>query len=228
MLLYGLLMAELACYYPKSGGVYVFPSKAIKGNKGKFIAWVSCWCYILGNFAAISFSAIYIGVYLGAAFPGAENLQIPIAIASLLLVLLLNVINIKSTGRINNILVSVLFVLMIIFICVAFSSTEFDINNMFPFFSQGEAGIFGFVSMTPIALMSYSAIVSIAFMANQIHNPKKTIPRASVIAIVVLAVFYCLILFATLGVITADFLHDHPDLQMIPLFAACAQMIDRP
>lgn len=228
MLLYGLLMAELACYYPKSGGVYVFPSKAISGSKGKFVAWVSCWCYILGNFAAISFSAIYIGVYLGAAFPGAENLQIPIAVASLLFVLILNVINVKSTGRINNVMVSALFVLMIIFICVAFSSSEFDLNNMLPFFSQGNAGVFGFVSMTPIALMSYSAIVSIAFMANQIHNPKKTIPRASVIAIIILAIFYCLILFATLGVITADFLNDHPDLQMIPLLAACIQLGNMP
>ena len=228
MLLYGLLMAEMACYYPKSGGVYVFPAKAFRGLRGKFLGWLSCWSYIIGNFAAIAFSAIYVGVYLGAVFPGLASLQTPIAIAALLFVLVLNIIKIKRTGQINNIMVAALIVFMIIFACVAISNSSFDIKNFVPFFAQGQAGTFGFVSMIPIALMSYSAIVAVAFMANEVENPKKTIPRASFISIIVLAILYCLILFATLGIVTADYLSSNPDLEMIPLFAACAQMVDRP
>ena len=221
-------MAEMACYYPKSGGVYVFPAKAFRGSRGKFLGWLSCWSYIIGNFAAIAFSAIYVGVYLGAAFPDVANFQTPIAIASLLFVLFLNIIKVKRTGQINNIMVSALIILMIIFVGVALSNSSFDIKNFVPFFEQGQAGTFGFVSMIPIALMSYSAIVAIAFMANEVENPKNTIPRASVIAIIVLAILYCLILFATLGIVTADYLSKNPDLEMIPLFAACAQMVNRP
>ena len=65
-------------------------------------------------------------------------------------------------------------------------------------------------------------------MANEVENPKKTIPRASFISIIVLAILYCLILFATLGIVTADYLSSNPEIEMIPLFAACAQMVDRP
>lgn len=36
MLVYGLLVSELAAYFPESGGVYVFPAKAIKGKLGEF------------------------------------------------------------------------------------------------------------------------------------------------------------------------------------------------
>lgn len=228
MLLYGLLMAELACYYPKSGGVYVFPAKAFRGDKGKFLAWLSCWSYIIGNFAAIAFSAIYVGVYLGAVFPEVANFQTPIAIASFLFVLVLNIIKVKRTGQINNIMVAALIILMVVFVGVAISNSSFDVKNFVPFFGQGQAGTFGFVSMVPIALMSYSAIVAVAFMANEVEDPKKTIPRASFISVIVLAILYCLILFATLGIVTADYLSQNPDLEMIPLFAACAKMIDRP
>ena len=163
---------------------------------------------------------------MGAVFPGLASLQTPIAIAALLFVLILNIIKIKRTGQINNVMVTALIIFMIVFAGVAVSNSSFDIKNFVPFFSQGQAGTFGFVSMIPIALMSYSAIVAVAFMANEVENPKKTIPRASFISIIVLAILYCLILFATLGTVTADYLSSNPEIEMIPLFAACSMMVD--
>lgn len=165
---------------------------------------------------------------MGAAFPVLANFQIPIAIASLLFVLVLNIIKVKRTGQINNIMVTALIILMILFVGVTISNSSFDVKNFVPFFGQGQAGTFGFVSMIPIALMSYSAIVAVAFMANEVENPKKTIPRASFISIIVLAILYCLILFATLGIVTADYLSSNPEIEMIPLFAACAKMAGTP
>lgn len=228
MLIYGLLMAEMSSYYPKSGGVYVFPARAINGKKGSFWGWISCWCYILGNFAAIAFSAIYVGVYLSVVIPDCAGLQIPLALVALLFVLILNVVKITKTGVLNNVFVVILIVFMLVFVFVSITNSNFNVNNFVPFFSQGKAGEFGFISMIPIALMSYSAIVSVAFMANEVENPKKTIPRASIISIVILVVMYCLILFATLGLVTSDFLSSNPQMQMIPIFAACTKMADAP
>lgn len=165
---------------------------------------------------------------MGAVFPGVSNFQTPIAIASLLFVLVLNIVKVKRTGQINNVMVTVLIVMMLVFVGVAVTNSAFDDRNFVPFFEQGQAGPLGFVSMIPIALMSYSAIVAVAFMANEVENPKKTIPRASVISIVVLAVLYCLILFATLGIVTADYLSSNPNVQMIPLFAACYKIVGAP
>lgn len=228
MLIYGLLMAEMASYYPKSGGVYVFPAKAISGIQGKWWGWISCWCYILGNFAAIAFSAIYVGVYLSVTFPVCSNLQVPIAIASILLVFILNIIKLKNTGKINNILVFIIIFIMIIFCVCVFTNEGFNPSQLMPFFNQGNSGTFGFVSMVPIALMSYSAIVTVAFMAEDIHEPKKTIPKSSIIAISILALLYLLIIFATLGVVSSEFLAQNPDLQMVPLFAACSLLTNIP
>lgn len=122
------------------------------------------------------------------------------------------------------VLVFALIAFMIVFSVVCITNKSFDINKMIPFLRQGKAGSLGFVSMIPVAIIAYSAITSVAFMASEIKDPKKTIPRASVISIVVLALLYCLILFATLGLITADYLSVYSQFQMVPLFAACMQL----
>ena len=228
MLIYGLLLAELASKFPKSGGVYVFPAKAIKGDKGKFLGWISCWCFLLCNLAAIAFAAIFVSQYLSMSFPIFHNLTIPLALIAMLLVFILNVIKIKNSSWVTMILVFALIAFMIVFSVVCITNKSFDINKMIPFFRQGKAGSLGFVSMIPVAIIAYSAITSVAFMASEIKDPKKTIPRASVISIVVLALLYCLILFATLGLITADYLSVYPQFQMVPLFAACMQLWNAP
>lgn len=53
---YGVQVAELSVRYPHSGGVYVFPAKSL----GKFWGYLAAWGYIISNFIAVAFSAIYV------------------------------------------------------------------------------------------------------------------------------------------------------------------------
>ena len=45
MLCYGLVCAELSTRFPKSGGVFVFPSKALgkTEEQGRLWGWISTW-----------------------------------------------------------------------------------------------------------------------------------------------------------------------------------------
>lgn len=71
MLCYGLVCAELSTRFPKSGGVFVFPSKALgkTEEQGRLWGWISTWGYINANIVAIAFAAIYVGTYLSVGFP---------------------------------------------------------------------------------------------------------------------------------------------------------------
>lgn len=221
MLIYGMLMAELSGVYPKSGGVYVFPRKAFGGKKGKFWGWISCWGYLLGNFSAVAFAAIYVGTYLSVAFPWAANMQIPLAIVSIVICMLLNVIQFNTTGKINNILVTFLIITMAIYIIVAFFSGQYDSSLLIPFFSQGVSGKFGFLSAVPTAMVGYGGVVAIAFMVSEVKDPNRTVPKSMLIAMSIVVGIYVLIILSTLGLITAGFLTENPGMQFIPLFAAC-------
>lgn len=221
MLIYGLLMAELSSVFPKSGGVYVFPSRAYGGKKGRLLGWLSCWGSILTNFVSVAFAAIYVGTYLSVSFEWAANLQIPLALISILFCVILNCLSFSTAGKINTVLVAFLVITIVIYVGTALFGGSYDASLLTPFFSQGAGGSFGFLSAVPTAIIGFSSIMAVAFIASEVKDAEKNVPKSMLIAITIVAVIYALIILATLGLITAQFLADNPGMQYIPLFAAC-------
>ncbi|TCL55166.1 amino acid/polyamine/organocation transporter (APC superfamily) [Kineothrix alysoides] len=222
MLIYGLVVAELSTIFPKSGGVFVFPSKALgKTEKtGKFWGWISTWGYINANIVAIAFAAIYVGTYLGVGFPILANLQIPLALGAIAFCFILNTLKFAVAGRLNNILVGILILTMLIFICVGIFGGSWDSSQLVPFFSQGASGSTGFLSVVPTAMVGYGSIVAIAFMVSEVKDPNKNVPKSILIAMGIVVTLYSLIILATVGLITAGYLAENPGMRFIPLYAA--------
>lgn len=222
MLIYGLVVAELSTIFPKSGGVFVFPSKALgKTEKtGKLWGWISTWGYINANIVAIAFAAIYVSTYLGVGFPIFANKQVPLAIAAVVIIFALNILKFSVAGKANNVLVGALIVTMLIFICVGIFGGSWDSSLITPFFSQGVQGSTGFLRVVPTAMVGYGSIVAIAFMVSEVKNPNKNVPKSILIAMIIVVSLYALIILATTGLITAGFLDENPGMRFIPLYAA--------
>ena len=169
---------------------------------------------------AIIFAAIYVGTYLSVGFPIFANMQVPLAIISVLFVLILNSLKFSLTGKVNNLLVLGLAVSMIIYIAVAFGSGAWDSAAMTPFFTQGAGGSTGFLSMVPTAMVAYGSIVAMAFMVSEVKDPNRNVPKSILIAMVIVLALYLGIIIATLGMVSAGFLAENPGMQFIPLYAA--------
>lgn len=221
MLFHGMLICELSCIYPQSGGVYVFPRKAFGGEKGRFLGWLSCWGSMVTNVIAIAFAAIYVGTYLSVAFKWAADYQIPLAMASILICLVFNIIKFKTAGRMNNFIVGFLLLTILTYVFACFFSDNYDFNGFCPFFTQGIKGSNGFISSIPIAIIGYSSINAMAFMVSDVKKPGKTVPKAMFISISVVIAIYLLVIGATLGLVTAEYLVKNEGMRFIPLFAAC-------
>ncbi len=222
MLAYGLVCAELSTRFPKSGGVFVFPKKALgkTEKEGRLWGWIAVWGYINANIVAVSFAAIYVGTYLSVGFPALANLQVPLAIASVVLVFAMNIMKMSSLGKLNNVLVAGIVVTMLIYIFTAFGTGAWDASLMTPFFGQGSSGTMGFISSVPTAMVGYGSIVSVSFMVQEIKNPNRTVPKAVLIAMTLVCVLYVGMVAATLGMVSADFLNENPGMRYIPMFAA--------
>jgi amino acid transporter len=223
MLIYGLVVAELSTIFPKSGGVFVFPAKALGKNEktGKLWGWISTWGYINANIVAIAFAAIYVATYLGVSFPIFSNLQIPMAIIAIAFCFILNVLKITVSGKANNILVICLAITLIIYVCVAFFGGSWDASTIVPFFSQGSGGSTGFLKAVPTAMVGYGSIVAIAFMVSEVKNPNKNVPKSILIAMSIVVLLYLLIVLSTIGLVSASYLTENPGMRYIPLYAAC-------
>ena len=221
MLSYGLIVAELSEFFPKSGGVFVFPSKALGKSEttGKLWGWISTWGYFNANIVAIAFGAIYVAQYLGVGFQGFAGLQIPLAIAAILFCFVLNAVRFSITGRVNTVLVCGLAAPLLTFIIIAFTSGQWDTALLTPFFSQGAGGRTGFLSVVPVAMVAYGSIVSIAFMVSEVKNPARNVPRSIFIAMTIVVCLYVLVILATVGLVSTQFLEENPGMRFIPLYA---------
>ncbi|GMO15297.1 MAG: APC family permease [Treponemataceae bacterium] len=221
MLCYGLIVAELSAIYPKSGGIFVFPARAIGTQKqGRFWGWISTWGYFNANVTAIAFSAIYIATYLGVGFPVFAGLQVPLAFIAIIFCFCLTILQISLTGKINAIMTFVLVTTLLVFVVFAFATGKWDAALFEPFWTQGTGGKFGFVSAIPTAMVAYGAIVSAAFIVDEVHDAKKNVPASMFTAMVIVVIIYMLVIFATLGLISSEFLNDNPGMRYIPLYAA--------
>lgn len=219
---YGLQTAELSTIYPQSGGIFTFPAKALgkKENTGKFWGWISAWAYVFGCIAGAAFSAIYVGIYLSVSFPALGSAGTLIALAAVLICGVLNIINLSAMGKINTVLTVGLGLTMVLFIIFGFSSGSWDPKALTPFFTQGAEGTWGFMGAIPIAMVAFGSIVAAAFMVGEIKNPKKTVPKAMAIAMVIVLILYVLMILTTLGLVTAGFLQENPGMAYIPMYAA--------
>ena len=121
----------------------------------------------------------------------------------------------------NNFIVGFLLLTILTYVFACFFSDKFDISGFSPFFSQGIKGSNGFISSIPIAIIGYSSINAMAFMVSDVKKPGKTVPKAMFISISVVITIYLLVIGATLGLVTAEYLVKNEGMRFIPLFAAC-------
>jgi len=222
MLTYGLIVAELSVIFPKSGGVFVFPAKALgkKSERGKLWGWISTWGYINANIVAIAFAAIYVATYLGVGFPIFSNLQIPLAIVSIIIIFILNSVKFSVAGKANTVLVTGLVITLLTYIAVSMFSGSWEAKLLTPFLTQGAAGSIGFLSVVPTAMVAYGSVVAIAFMVSEVKDPNKNVPKSILIGMGIVFILYFLVILATVGLISADFLKENAGMRYIPLYAA--------
>lgn len=222
--MYGVMVAELSIRYPKSGGVFVFPAKAISRKWG----FISAWGYIVSNCIAVAFSAIYVGVYLGVGFEALANYQVPLAIISIIFVTALNLIDVTDAGKFNNILVGLLILTMVLYAIMSITHGNFNPENFSNFFG-GAMGSTGWIQAIPNAMVAYGSVVSIAFMVSEVKNPNRTVPKSMAIALILVVVLYLLMIVGTIGHVSTQFLIDNEGMRFIPMFAAAwTSMYDIP
>lgn len=201
VLVYALNLAELASYYPRAGGTFVFPS-AVLGKTPKqktLIGWIAAWGRLWDVLIAISFTALFVAQYLSGLIPGAENYQVAIALVTIVIIWLLNALDIQLMGKVNTILVVFLTVMCAVFIGVGVG--YINPQNFVPFFGQGQRGFSGFLGAIPIAMLGYGSIIAVACAAEEVENPRRNIPKAIFYGMLIVVVMYVLMLIATYGLV---------------------------
>lgn len=200
----GLSSAQLAAVYPQSGGTYEYGYRLLSPVWG----FSAGWMFIISKLSAAGVVAIGFGSYFYQLVPVLSPV-----IYSLIAVFLLTIANlsgIQKAGSINIVIVMVTVLSLLYFVFGGLFSVSSE--NFSPFAPNGVLGI---AESTAILFFAFTGYARIATLAEEVREPRKTIPKAVIITIVSAVVLYAAVSFVAVGTVGAESMsHSRSPLQL--------------
>jgi basic amino acid/polyamine antiporter, APA family len=224
----GLVWSELGAALPRAGGSYEY-LKEIYGPRslGRLLSFLYVWQLMMSAPLSAASGCVGIAQYAGFIFPslqtvitshkfqwasslfGTVGAEVAIshgtlvAIGGCLLAILLAFRRVDIAGKISNWLLA--GVLGAIAWVIWTGVTHFNAARAFDFppgaFQLNHAFFLGLGSAMLIATYDYWGYYNICYLGAEVREPGKTIPRAILIAIVIVAVIYVVMNVSILGVV---------------------------
>lgn len=183
-----LSKAEMATAMPEAGGTYLY----IERGMGPLLGTIAG----IGTWFALSFKgalALVGGVpYLLWYF----ELPIkPVALVLAAILILVNLLGAKQTGRLQVGIVAVMLAAMVWF--VGGSAGSIQAASFDGFFASGVGGI---LEATGFVFVSYAGVTKIASVAEEIEDPDRVIPRGMIWSLGFTTLLYVLVVAVIVGV----------------------------
>jgi APA family basic amino acid/polyamine antiporter len=198
-MLLALVFATLGRAYPKTGGPYVYARKAF----GDFIGFQTAWSYWLnawvGNAAiAIAFAG-YLAVFWGDATT--NWVAVVVAIALIWILTLVNIVGVREAGVVQVVTTVLKFVPLLVIGVVGLFFM--DGGNFEPF--TLESGFdWGIGAAALLTLWAFIGLESATVPAEEVRDPERTIPRATVIGTAAASIVYLIATLALFGMIASS------------------------
>jgi basic amino acid/polyamine antiporter, APA family len=185
-----LSSAQLAAEYPYAGGTYEYGYRVL----GAWPGFIAGWMFLVSKIAAAGTVALGLGGYTAAFLP-----QVPpraIAVAAVIVFTALNYFGVRRSSRANLVIVSVSIGALLLFVIAGAGAVSLD--NLQPF---APAGWRGTLEAAAILFFAYTGYARIATLAEEVREPRRTIPRAIVITIAGAVLLYTAVAVVAVGVI---------------------------
>lgn len=187
-----LSSAQLAAIYPHSGGTYEYGYIVLNPALG----FSAGWMFLISKLTAAGVVAIGFGSYFYQLLPIAS--PITFSVIAVIFLTMANYFGVKKAGKLNFIIVTIT-ILSLLYLVFSGISTV-NPKNFKPFAPFGLKGI---AEATALLFFAFTGYARIATLAEEVVEPKKTIPKAIIITIVIAIVLYLSISFVAIGVIGA-------------------------
>ncbi|WP_066892000.1 amino acid permease [Carbonactinospora thermoautotrophica] len=198
--LLALVFARLGRAYPQTGGPYAYARRAF----GDFVGFQTAWGYWIAVWAGNAAIAVAFVGYL-AHFWGVlgtnKVLAAGVALATIWLLTAVNVIGVREGGLVQA--VTTVMKLVPLALLAVGGLFFVDPANFRPFNAGGGSAFDAVTAAAALTLWAFIGVESATVPAEEVENPEKNIPRATVMGTVVTAVVYILSTVAVLGIIPA-------------------------
>jgi amino acid transporter len=208
-----LVFAYCSYYVPRVGGPFAYVSEAFDDFYGFLTGW-SIW---IAEILSLPVFAIAFVQYLQYFITLNPYQQILIKGLFLFTLTYINIRGVKAAGRINDVLTILKLAPLLLLIIAGFGFFVFHpqmlSENYIPFAPLG-FGNFG--AALVLIFWAYVGFEMGTLPASEVKNPRKTIPKAIIIGIVIVTIFYLLTNFVVYGLLNWETLQ----VTKIPLILA--------
>jgi APA family basic amino acid/polyamine antiporter len=193
-----LCFAECAAMVPKVGGPYAYAKEAW----GPFAGFIVGWSLWLAEWTSLAVFPVAFTRYCVYFLPGMNDYaQVTVKVLFIIFLIVTNIIGVKAAGRTNDALTLAKLAPLIFFSAIGIVYVASNIGtataNFTPF---TPLGLGGFGPALVLIFWAYAGFEISTIPAGEIDNPRRTIPRAILLGISIVIVFYLTTNFVLLGV----------------------------
>ena len=184
---------QLAAAFPRSGGTYEFGRRML----GERWGYITGWMFLVANTVGPGVSALAFGSYLHAVWPVIPERIAAIGIAAVIIAL--DAGGIRRSVRVTSVIVLLSIASLLAVAIIGLPSAR--ISNFSPF---APGGVIGVLQATGLLFFAFTGYSRIATLVEEVRNPKRTIPRASVIALGTVSLLYLFVAGTAIAVLGAS------------------------
>ncbi|MCS6837053.1 MAG: APC family permease [Anaerolineae bacterium] len=197
----GLNSAQLAANHPVSGGTYEYAYRLLN----PWLGFTAGWTFLLAKSASAATAALGFASYLLTALQADLNLRVPLALLALAILTAVALGGVQRSNAFNLGIVALAIGALLLF--AFFGLSALDSANFAPFFSTDQP-LPDFLQAVALMFVAYTGYGRIATMGEEVREPRRTIPRAIVGALLASALLYGLVALAAVGAVGAATLAD--------------------
>ncbi len=196
----GLNSAQLAANHAVSGGTYEYGYKYLN----PWLGFTAGWMFLLAKTASAATAALGFAGYLLNITGLSSTWAVPIALLAAIVLTLIVLSGIRRSNTANIAIVSVTLLSLGFFIiaCLPRAATV-GADNLTPFFT-GDVGTV--LQASALMFVAYTGYGRIATLGEEAREPRKTIPKAMIVCLVLTMLLYIAVAVVGIGAVGTDVL----------------------
>ena len=183
--------AQLAAAYPTSGGTYVYGRERL----GEWWGYLAGWGFVAGKTASCAAMALTF-----AAYAAPSGWSKPVAVAAVAALVAVNYRGVTRTARLARVIVTI-----VLLVLALVSASGLGPAPAHPAVTTSAAGLLQAAGLLFFAFAGYARI---ATMGEEVIEPRRTIPRAILLALAIAVGVYAVVGVALLHTLGAQRLAD--------------------
>jgi amino acid transporter len=203
-----LVINELSSRFPEEGGLYAWARDAFGPFHG-FIAGWTYWIYTVFYFPGLLLASASMAAYIssshGPALAQNRAFLLWVSLGMLAVAVILNIIGLnigkwlQNAGGVGTYLPLLILASVAIVVCARHGSvTRFTLHNVLPTWNWDTVNFWSQIAF------AFTGLELVSAMSEEVHNPRRTLPRAVFGAGALIAIMYIAGTFAVLSLAPAS------------------------